>query len=103
MAFCCVYLHVMAGVSGMYIVTRGTNLPLSSSSSSSCVSQGGKLDPPECSEDYGGTSPGSEKETQHIMNYWKTNGPFVGAIDWHSYGQLILHPWGKIRVCGWFL
>lgn len=54
---------------------------------------GGKVDPIECSEDYGGPDPSSELETQHIMKYWKENGPFVGAIDWHSYGQLILHPW----------
>ena len=57
--------------------------------------QGGKSNPVECSEDYGGPSPASEPETQNIMNYWKSNGPIVGAIDWHSYGQLILRPWGK--------
>ena len=53
------------------------------------------MDPIECSEDYGGPKPASEPETKNIMNYWKQNGPIVGAIDWHSYGQLILHPWGE--------
>lgn len=54
---------------------------------------GGKMNPIECAEDYGGPNPSSEPETQNIMNYWKQNGPIIGAIDWHSYGQLILHPW----------
>ncbi|CAI8008905.1 Carboxypeptidase B [Geodia barretti] len=57
--------------------------------------EGGKKsnNPVECSEDYGGPNPMSEPETRNIINYWKANGPIVGAIDWHSYGQLILHPW----------
>ena len=59
--------------------------------------QGDKNKRVECSEDYGGPSPGSELETQHIMNYWRANGPMVGAIDWHSYGKLILHPWGELK------
>ena len=24
----------------------------------------------------------------------RENGPIIGAIDWHSYSQLILRPWG---------
>lgn len=55
--------------------------------------KGGKSHPPQCSEDYGGPNPGSEPETQNIMKYWKSNGPIIGAIDWHSYGKLVLHPW----------
>jgi hypothetical protein len=59
---------------------------------------GGKSSPRECSEDYGGPSPVSEVETENIINYWKSNGPIVGAIDWHSYGQLILHPWAWTKT-----
>ena len=64
--------------------------------------QGGKKsnNPVECSEDYGGPNPMSEPETRNIINYWKANGPIVGAIDWHSYGQLILHPWGQLNGLG---
>ena len=36
----------------------------------------------------------SELETQHIVNFFRQHAPIVGAIDWHSYGQLILRPWG---------
>jgi len=36
----------------------------------------------------------SEPETQNIANYFKQNGPILGAIDFHSYSQLILRPWG---------
>ena len=45
-------------------------------------------------EDYRGAAQGSELEAQHIMAYFKQNAPIVGAVDMHSYGQLILRPWG---------
>ena len=47
-----------------------------------------------CAEDYGGPEAMSELETQHIINNFRNNAPIVGALDFHSYGQLILRPWG---------
>ena len=47
-----------------------------------------------CAEDYPGPKPQSEKETRNIVNFFRQHAPIVGAIDWHSYGQLILRPWG---------
>lgn len=47
-----------------------------------------------CAEDYPGPKPLSELETEHIINFFRQHAPIVGAIDWHSYGQLILRPWG---------
>ena len=49
----------------------------------------------QCAEDYSGPYPLSEPETQHIVNYFRQNAPIIGVIDWHSYGELILRPWGK--------
>ena len=28
----------------------------------------------------------------------RQNGPIIGAIDWHSYSQLILRPWGWLQL-----
>ncbi len=28
------------------------------------------------------------------MNFFRSNAPIVGSIDWHSYSQLILRPYG---------
>ena len=47
-----------------------------------------------CAEDYPGPNALSELEAQHVVNFFRQHGPVVGAIDWHSYGQLILRPWG---------
>lgn len=47
-----------------------------------------------CSETYHGPAEASEPETQHTVNYFKANGPIVGAIDWHAYSELILRPYG---------
>ncbi|XP_065909435.1 carboxypeptidase O-like [Dysidea avara] len=47
-----------------------------------------------CSETYHGTGPESEPETQNTANYFKNQNAIIGAIDWHSYGQLILRPYG---------
>ena len=59
--------------------------------------QGGSSDNP-CSEVYHGASPASEPETQNTINYFKSltsvELPVYGAIDWHSYGELILRPYG---------
>uniref|UniRef100_A0A1X7V284 Peptidase M14 domain-containing protein n=1 Tax=Amphimedon queenslandica TaxID=400682 RepID=A0A1X7V284_AMPQE len=54
---------------------------------------GGSSDNP-CSETYHGEGPASEPETQNTQNYFKDNAPIIGAIDWHSYGQLLLRPYG---------
>ena len=53
---------------------------------------GSSSDP--CSETYHGKSVASEPETQNTANYFKANGPIIGAIDWHSYSQLVLRPYG---------
>ncbi|XP_019851169.1 PREDICTED: carboxypeptidase B-like isoform X2 [Amphimedon queenslandica] len=55
--------------------------------------EGGSSSNP-CSETYHGVSAASEPETQNTQSYFKTNGPIIGAIDWHSYSQLILRPYG---------
>ncbi|XP_065833344.1 carboxypeptidase B-like isoform X2 [Oscarella lobularis] len=55
--------------------------------------EGGSSDDP-CSEVYHGVSPASEPETQVTANYFTSVAPVVGAIDWHSFGQLILRPYG---------
>lgn len=45
-------------------------------------------------EDYGGPHALSEVETQNIVNNFRANAPIIGSIDMHSYGELILRPWG---------
>ena len=56
---------------------------------------GASADP--CKEDYRGLAPASEKEVNNIMAYFKLHTPIVGAIDIHSYGQLVLRPYGYIN------
>jgi len=41
-----------------------------------------------------GENPNSELESQNTFNFFKTAAPVIGSIDWHSYGQLILRPYG---------
>lgn len=55
--------------------------------------QGGSSSNP-CSDTYMGSSAGSCIETQNTVAYFKSIGPIYGAIDWHSYSQLILRPYG---------
>mmetsp|Transcript_21794 Transcript_21794/g.56809 ORF Transcript_21794/g.56809 Transcript_21794/m.56809 type:complete len:444 (-) Transcript_21794:155-1486(-) len=55
--------------------------------------QGGSSTNP-CSDTYMGTKANSEPETQHTTDYFTENAPIYGAIDWHSYSQLILRPYG---------
>ncbi|KAI9291199.1 Zn-dependent exopeptidase, partial [Neoconidiobolus thromboides FSU 785] len=50
------------------------------------------------SETYRGPSAASEAETKAIVNYFKSQGPFLGAIDFHSYSQLILRPYGTTQT-----
>ena len=47
-----------------------------------------------CAENYGGPSVHSEPETQNVIDYFRSHAPIIGAIDWHSHGQLVLRPWG---------
>jgi len=49
-----------------------------------------------CSSTYRGTSAFSEPETEHVSDYMdsKSAGFWKGYINWHSYGQLWLSPWG---------
>jgi len=46
------------------------------------------------SDTYRGTAAFSEPESKGVAAYVTANGPFVGAIDYHSYSQLILRPYG---------
>jgi len=46
------------------------------------------------SDTYRGTAPFSEPESSAVSRYITANGPFAGGIDYHSYSQLILRPWG---------
>jgi len=46
------------------------------------------------SQIYKGTSPESEPEIAATTAYFKENGPIYGAIDFHSYGQWLLYPYG---------
>lgn len=47
-----------------------------------------------CSETYMGKAAASEIETQVTQNYFMSIPPVIGAIDWHSYSQLVLRPYG---------
>lgn len=51
-----------------------------------------------CGEDYGGPFAKSELETRHIMKNYRANAPILGSLDVHSYGQLLLRPWGHTNV-----
>jgi hypothetical protein len=53
---------------------------------------GGSTNP--CSETYEGKAAMSAVETQATQDYFRREGPFVGAIDWHAYSQLVLRPYG---------
>jgi len=58
--------------------------------------QGGSSNLP-CSDTYMGPSVASERETQNTVNYFKgfqQYAPVYAAIDWHSYSQLVLRPYG---------
>jgi len=46
------------------------------------------------SDTYCGTAPFSEPESKAVADYANANGPFRGGIDYHSYSQLILRPYG---------
>jgi len=46
------------------------------------------------SDTYRGTAPFSEPESKAVAAFVTANGPYEGAIDYHSYSQLILRPYG---------
>jgi murein tripeptide amidase MpaA len=56
---------------------------------------GSSADP--CSDTYRGASAASEPETQATQNYFNSlkTTPFHSGIDWHSYSQLVLRPYGN--------
>ncbi len=49
------------------------------------------------SDSYRGPNPGSEPETQSIMNLCKAHN-FVLGLNFHSYSNLFLYPWGYIDL-----
>lgn len=46
------------------------------------------------SETYRGTAAFSEPESNALRNFSLTLPPIKGFMDWHSYSELILYPWG---------
>jgi len=54
----------------------------------------GGSSPNTCAEDYMGPSPFSEPEETLLANYIKSRGNVLGYIDFHSYSQLWMTPWG---------
>jgi carboxypeptidase T len=54
---------------------------------------GGGASSEPCGETYQGPSAASEPETQAIQRLL-TGAPFTTLISWHSYGNLVLWPWG---------
>jgi murein tripeptide amidase MpaA len=58
---------------------------------------GGGSSPNPCSDTYMGPSAASEPEVQAVQTFFQSvqkDSPIVGAIDWHSYSQLVLRPYG---------
>jgi len=47
-----------------------------------------------CADDFRGPSAGSEPENMAIANYVKNTPRVSGYIDFHSYSQLWMSPWG---------
>lgn len=45
-----------------------------------------------------GQSAGSAPEVQNVINYFKSIRPVIGAVDWHTYSQLLLRPYGWTRT-----
>eukprot|EP01099_Mayorella_cantabrigiensis_P004398 TRINITY_DN3300_c0_g2_i1.p1 TRINITY_DN3300_c0_g2~~TRINITY_DN3300_c0_g2_i1.p1 ORF type:complete len:417 (+),score=92.26 TRINITY_DN3300_c0_g2_i1:47-1297(+) len=47
-----------------------------------------------CADDYRGSAPFSEVETKTVSNYLASIPKLVGYINFHSYSQLWMYPWG---------
>lgn len=61
---------------------------------SSCTNQQTEGDPNDpTSYYYHGPSPGSEPETQAMMNFVKQYKP-IADIDYHAFGEMIIYPYG---------
>ena len=55
--------------------------------------RGASSDP--CSEAFHGEEPLSEKEVQSVARFLESQKKrLVGYLDIHSYGQMLLFPWG---------
>ncbi len=55
----------------------------------------GASDVPE-EENYRGTAAFSEPETQAVRDYVLAHPELVASLDLHSFGQLVLYPWGDV-------
>jgi hypothetical protein len=53
---------------------------------------GSSSDPSD--EDYRGPAPASEPEVQAIVKSFKETPNLAGSIDFHSYAEAVLRPWG---------
>lgn len=49
-----------------------------------------------CSDTYRGTGPFSEPESEAVSNFISSLSNVQGFIDFHSYGQWWLFPWGYV-------
>merc|ERR1712113_434610 len=47
-----------------------------------------------CSESYCGASAADQPEVKAVMDYLKNGDNFIGYINFHSYSQLWMTPWG---------
>lgn len=47
-----------------------------------------------CASTYHGLSAASEEEVKHLVAYFRQNAPFVAFLDYHSWSQAVLRPWG---------
>lgn len=47
-----------------------------------------------CSESYSGARAGDQPEVKAVMDYLRSKDDFLGYINFHSYSQLWMTPWG---------
>ena len=50
------------------------------------------------SDTYMGPARASEPEIEALASYFAKNAPVIGGIDFHSYTQLVLRPYGWTRA-----
>jgi len=53
---------------------------------------GSSSDP--CSESYAGARAGDQPEVKAVMDFLRTRDTFLGYLNFHSYSQLWMTPWG---------